>query len=187
MVALSLALKAPEIIAVCSFSVALAALGVAIWQGYLQRRHYELSAQPCIEIYFGASSKIGIGLWLKNDGLGPGRVKSIEATSPESAFNLMDRQELELFVRTIAPEVPGPKMYAIARLDPGSTIGIGDHVDVISTDQSMNLHAVAGAAVLSDYRVRVVYESLYAREYVSELKGGKASPPSWHEPTRAHT
>lgn len=51
-----------EAIALASLAVAVIALAVAIWQGYLQRRHYELSSMPCLEIYFGANSAIGLGL-----------------------------------------------------------------------------------------------------------------------------
>jgi hypothetical protein len=63
-------MKTENQIAFASFAVALFALGLTIWQGYLYRQHNRLSVMPRLTIYDDMGSN-GSGIYYKNDGLGP--------------------------------------------------------------------------------------------------------------------
>jgi hypothetical protein len=69
-----------EVAGTSTLVVALAALGVAIWQGWVQRKHARLSVKPVLDTYSRdvlESPSEEIGVWIKNTGLGPGRATEI--------------------------------------------------------------------------------------------------------------
>ncbi|MEP0174781.1 MAG: hypothetical protein ABJD02_12425 [Paraglaciecola sp.] len=63
-----------DYIAICSVVIALSAMGVAIWQGYLARIHNQLSVQPKLQV--NTDIRNGLLYTLENQGLGPAIVKS---------------------------------------------------------------------------------------------------------------
>ena len=65
-----------DYIAIASVIVALSAFGVAIWQGWLTRRHNILSVRPKLQINVNTLS--GLFYHLENQGLGPAIVNDFK-------------------------------------------------------------------------------------------------------------
>jgi hypothetical protein len=66
-----------EHIALASVSIAVIALVFSIWQGYLMRKHNRLSVVPLLHFDCGIADDVFF-LKLKNAGVGPAVVKSLE-------------------------------------------------------------------------------------------------------------
>jgi len=64
-----------DYIALASLAVAVSAFGIAVWQGWLSRRHNILSVKPRLQ--FNLSTLDGLHLYMENQGLGPAVIKNI--------------------------------------------------------------------------------------------------------------
>ncbi len=73
--AMEVSLENSDVIALGSSFVALSALVVAVWQGWLARRHNKLSVQPLL--HFNVSNLNGLFIKLQSVGLGPAVVKKV--------------------------------------------------------------------------------------------------------------
>ncbi len=67
-----------DYISLSSAVIALSAMGIAIWQGYVSRRHNILSVAPKLGIH--TSYLNGLTLTLENNGLGPAVIESFTLT-----------------------------------------------------------------------------------------------------------
>lgn len=65
-----------DYISLASAVIALSALGVAVWQGYIGRRHNILSVQPRLQIHIDTID--GLLYRLENQGLGPAIVTELK-------------------------------------------------------------------------------------------------------------
>ena len=64
-------------IALASACVGLSALGISIWQGYLQRKHNRISVLPCLSFEPHIDFNNHCSIVVKNHGLGPARFKKM--------------------------------------------------------------------------------------------------------------
>tara|TARA_R110002073_G_scaffold84612_1_gene201494 strand:- start:4414 stop:4911 length:498 start_codon:yes stop_codon:yes gene_type:complete len=62
------------IIALSTTVIAVCALGVSFWQGYLQSRHQKLSVQPHMTIDFETRSNNDVAVYFRSNGLGPAKL-----------------------------------------------------------------------------------------------------------------
>lgn len=79
-----------SIVAWASIAIALSALGVAIWQGYLMRKHNRLSLRPHLTFkQMLSEANPQFSLELQNNGLGPAIIKRFQV--------LLDKEQKEHF------------------------------------------------------------------------------------------
>jgi hypothetical protein len=64
-------MQASDCIALSSVEIALCALGISVWQGYVAREHNELSILPLLHVDKEAREGNDIELVVINHGLGP--------------------------------------------------------------------------------------------------------------------
>ncbi|WP_316367753.1 hypothetical protein [Candidatus Thiodiazotropha sp. CDECU1] len=65
-----------DIIASSAVIIASIAVGVSIWQGYLQRKHFRLSVKPNISVHSDHTSEEEVIFTMRSNGLGPAIIKS---------------------------------------------------------------------------------------------------------------
>ena len=77
-----------DYISLSSAIIALSAMGIAVWQGYLARKHNILSVTPNLQI--NTNSVDGILLSLLNNGLGPAVIESFKIICGEKEYTNPD-------------------------------------------------------------------------------------------------
>lgn len=70
-------LSSSDVIAICAVAIALIALGISIWQGYLARKHNHLSVKPHINIENTKVNGSAFTTSLNNNGIGPAFISSL--------------------------------------------------------------------------------------------------------------
>lgn len=89
-------LEPSDWISIAAVVIALSAMGVAIWQGYLSRKHNILSVRPRLQVHL--DTRNGIVLTLQNQGLGPAIVKGFSITyGGKEIFNPKTDPFLKIF------------------------------------------------------------------------------------------
>jgi hypothetical protein len=74
-------MTAADVTAIAASVIGLAALGVAIWQGFESRKHNRLTAKPRLD--FGidfALNRERVGVFLENTGLGPALITNLNVS-----------------------------------------------------------------------------------------------------------
>ncbi|MFE5046776.1 hypothetical protein ACFRAI_10525 [Streptomyces sp. NPDC056637] len=68
------------VVAVCAIVIALASLGVSVWQAHVTRQHNRHSVRPVLQLHRGIHDGARSGIKLVNVGLGPAVVVSTRVT-----------------------------------------------------------------------------------------------------------
>jgi hypothetical protein len=89
-------LDTSDAIALSSAVVALCALGISLWQGYVSRRHSILSVQPHVELVI-TYTQSSMTVSLKNGGLGPAFIESVELGPRRASNELNLAQTMKLY------------------------------------------------------------------------------------------
>jgi hypothetical protein len=161
---------------VASSLVALLALGVAIWNSWVQRDHARRSVTPHLDFIYGVIEHGPMALHLVNNGLGPARLLSFsllldgEAVRPMYSLGLWQsaslRGELSLPGHRNEPRV-GELFPAGSRL---VLVDFGPEFDLLSSDsepEQLSRMAADFEQKLSRFDLRVEYESLYGERFQS--------------------
>lgn len=114
--------SAAAIIAVC-------ALGVSIWQGWLQRRHNILSVTPHLELVVDGTPPSEVVIVVKNSGLGPARLESVVANVKGESISLNSRESYFRFVAALAASGKAKVEYSVA--DVPSIIAAGADIQLL--------------------------------------------------------
>ncbi len=116
----------PEIItAIAAVVIAVAALAVSVWQGFVARRHNMLSVRPHLELISAAAGGEPIRIYLENQGLGPAFVTEISFTIDKKP---VDIDPLDKFLSRL--DLAGSEGYAVL-LRPSSAISAGSTADLL--------------------------------------------------------
>lgn len=71
-------INSSDVIALSAVVIAVCSLGVSIWQGYLARRHNQLSVKPYVYLNWHLSHGDNVTCQIKNDGLGTAFINSFK-------------------------------------------------------------------------------------------------------------
>ena len=171
----SAGLSATDVVAICSFIVAVLALGASIAFAEVQRRHNIRVARPHVDIELGVVSYI---LRVTNHGPGVAKMSALSATIGAKSFNLLEISEFNRFCEWLT-EIEG-KRVSIQRniLTTGSYVAPGTSVDVISlTSKLSQPDSVALDKKVPYIAFDVSVLSLYERLYTDHHPAVKASLP----------
>ena len=80
-------------ISVNSAIIALSALGVSIWQGYLQRKHNKLSVLPHVTVEFDTRINSDIAVLIKSVGLGPAKFLNYKWVVNDKEFYVRTKKD----------------------------------------------------------------------------------------------
>jgi hypothetical protein len=160
---------AATIVAGVSVVIALAALGVSVWEGVENRRHSRLSVRPLLRIDCMGMRQPPISITLINSGVGPAIVKSFEVRvdgKPVDSSNLHPMDEALIKVGLTAEKY----IYFTPWLD--EAISPGERLEILKFPNAEIPLATANhiRAVLPRLRVHVRYCSIYEQHF--DLVGG---------------
>lgn len=158
-------------IAISSAVVALCALAVSLWQGYLARRHSFLSVKPHIDVIVDVSTTGTNDITLQNGGLGPAVIEGLELTLNGMTIRVRsDKDYLPLvdILRAAAPD----SFFSHALPDSSSIISPNDSLLIFRARSPAHQGQLFEAfnSLTDQACIRVQYKCLYGIKYESEYK-----------------
>lgn len=155
-----------EIIAICSGIVALCALAVSVWQGYLMRKHNQISSRPHIEIIFDRNDDIKINL--KNGGFGPAIITKATAKLGGIEIILKNENDYLRLINSLASP-PHNLEFSCYWLERNTVISAGDELNLLTIHGADNHQGIRRIMLraLDELEVIVEYRCLYERPYLA--------------------
>ncbi len=151
---------ATTIVAICALVVAVFSTGLAVWTGFVHRRHMQLSVQPIAAVPV-ADFEDCVGVYLRNKGLGPMRILFLRVTNDAGKSH----DDIVSHMPTLQPGVIWSTFYDSVD---GSTLEAGSQFDLLVLEgrpddpaYQASRDSVRGA--LAKLVVIVEYEDLYRR------------------------
>jgi hypothetical protein len=95
-------MSAETVVAICAVVIALASLGVSVWQAHVTRQHNRHSVRPVLQLHRGVHEGARSGIKLVNVGLGPAVVVSTRVTLDGEVVGSWDKTSADV-VRTGLP------------------------------------------------------------------------------------
>lgn len=157
-------LTTDTVVGISAVFIALCALGVSVWTGWLTRRHNRLSVRPHLILTYNWVSPNPFAITLANEGTGPAWVKSRELRVDGTSIHSMTIVGWEAAMRQL-----GLKNI---QFDCHS-LGIDDAVAVGATRTLLNIpkaHEIPGGRekIFEAFRrleIRIQYSSIYGEKY----------------------
>ncbi|WP_234319439.1 hypothetical protein [Streptomyces sp. NRRL S-237] len=84
-------MKAETIVAICAVVIAVASLGVSVWQAHLARQHNRHSVRPVLQLHRGIHHGAHSGIRLINVGPGPAVIVSSSVSVDGEAIGSWDK------------------------------------------------------------------------------------------------
>lgn len=157
----------PEIIiAISSVSIALCALGISLWQGYLTRKHNKLTVNPygVIQIDISAQSE-QVGVHIRNQGVGPMILTSIKIRREDGCIDFADMSNVQ---ESLGLQGEG----FVFRICSGHVSVLpNEDIWIISTTKHLSNKDLISRlkTALNDSLIEITYESVYGEKYNSGL------------------
>ena len=142
-----------------AFSVAV----VTIWQGFLMRRHNRLSVRPMLRIdrYTVLGEKVGISI--RNTGVGPAIIKSIEYVIDEFSDTKKYSNGNDVIINLDLE----PEIFRIFYIYPDESLSSGEYHFLFET-----LGKIENKDILPDIlnafnrlSIKVLYQSIYEEQF----------------------
>lgn len=165
-------LDASDWIAASSVVVALCALGISIWQGFLSRQHSHLSARPIIESNFNNHGEVGLEIY--NAGLGPAVLTSFKALYKQQEFDMFRGSELERLVDLLIETRSDLPLIKCSFRVPSirSTIAPGDTVKIVKVTCDWDVVIQRIRHVFSQIELKISYKDIYGKTFSCHHKSG---------------
>lgn len=172
-----------KIFNVASLAVAASALGLSLWQGYIQRQHNHVSLEPRVNAYFQSNDSLGVtGLYIVNNGMGPGYVEGIEVYVDGKFIARSSRDQVWLFSSALEPlgissiaciEVAGPR--------PNDSLKVGEEIQLIAVGKgSVSECLLARLELLnvdwSRFDFNLVLKSIYGDRFIYKFSENEQVP-----------
>ncbi|MBW8367817.1 MAG: hypothetical protein K0M70_08170 [Arenimonas sp.] len=167
-------LTSSDIIAMSSAVIALCALGISIWQGYVTRQHNVLSARPIIELLACLGDPEKDGIILKNAGPGPAIVRGITLTSDRVRFNLFSEHEFKKLLSAWTEGLSPTPTFGTLHVDDNTIIASGESVQFLAVNPytPMAQLFLRLEEKFGGMEIDVEYECLYGKKHTSKYKRG---------------
>jgi hypothetical protein len=154
--------NADRILSVSAIVIALASVGVSVWEGYETRLHNRLSVRPKIEI-IGDVEQTCFGLAILNNGLGPAVIRDNNILLDGKPFDRRGLGGLDVLLDSLG--LPG-RLAAKGVLDAGTTVPSGDRENLFF----LNRQATDDLAAIIDkiekrVRIEIHYTSMYGERF----------------------
>ena len=158
-------LKASDWIAISSVVVALCALGISIWQGFLSRQHAHLSARPIIESNFNNHGEVGVEIF--NAGLGPAVLTSFQAIYKEQEFDMFRGSEVERLAELLIDNRADlPLMKFNFRIPTNhSAIAPGDTVKLLNVACEWDVVVQRMRRAFTQIELKITYQDIYGKSF----------------------
>jgi len=165
-------LSSSDWIAISSALIALIALCYSFYQGYLQRRHNELSSKPMLELAVANNTTI---LSIRNEGYGPAIVTEFTALIHGEAVDLMTDSGLHQFLDAAAVGVTEEFEYVRQLFLPGTVFGPGKEIVVVAIKTELSRESKSSLLhTLHSIPLSIKYKCIYDIEHTSTCNFSKA-------------
>ncbi|TRN17077.1 hypothetical protein DM586_03155 [Vibrio fluvialis] len=155
-----------RIVSISSMVIALAALCVSMWQGFVVQKHNKLSLKPYIT---SAPRLPGVGgengIFISNDGLGPAFIKEAKIIVNGESFDLTSNSWPAVYAHLGLKKL----CYSESWFKKGSSLKPGEFVKILAPtkmpiDSSCPIEFIKLLSA-SELELSLVYESIYEEEY----------------------
>lgn len=136
--------------------IALCALGVTIWQGYVTRSHNKVTVRPILSIYVDVADENKIGVRIRNDGFGPAIITEMTIEKSNQKFNLNSMDYLSIF-----PEIN--EHFKFGLMNENFALLPSNDAWLMSTDKHKGRPELSDSFVKSLYltKIHIGYTSIY--------------------------
>lgn len=169
-----------KIFNVASLVVAVSALGLSLWQGYVQRQHNHVSLEPRINAYFQSNEGLGVtGLYVINNGLGPGYVEEIKIYVDGELIARSGQDQVWVFSSALKPlGVSSQSCIAVAGPRPNDSLKVGEEIQLITLGKgSIHECLLARLELLQTDWSRLDFtfavRSIYGDRFIYRYKGNE--------------
>lgn len=164
-----------------SIAVAGCALGLSVWQGYIQRVHNHVSVEPRINAYFQSNEGNHThGLYLINNGMGPGYVESLDIYFDGKLVSGANQMEPWRF-QTAMPGLglANKACLVVAGPRPNDSMRVGEEIQLITLGTGSPLDCLLTKAALlnADWsrldfvlKVKSIYGDRYSYRFKSNTQ-----------------
>lgn len=146
-----------NIIALSTAIIALAAVGIAIWQGYLNRAHFRLSVKPHIVVHWAILPGQPVTFTMTNNGLGPAIIKKFFVVIDGKEFNA---DETEPFPKCLQMLNLLGTEYTYHLPTKGDAVGVNQKLILLELKGSNVAHEEL-AGILERMKFKVIFSSMY--------------------------
>lgn len=159
-----------KIFSVSAFIISVATLATLVYQSQIMREHQEKTSFPKLELWNNTlDSKYQ--LELKNTGLGPAILESIEVIFNDSTYHIDPATFAHLYKDTLDSRLP----LGTSSLSPGRVIEPGVKVWPINiVSDSIKQHPIANLFKSENAKVVIRYSSVYQHQW--EVAGTGVAP-----------
>lgn len=133
-----------------SLIVAACALGLSVWQGYVQREHNHVSLEPRVNAYFQSNEGQGVtGLYIINNGIGPGYVESLDIYFDGKLISSPNQMEPWRFASALQPlGLASQSCIAVAGPRPNDSLKVGEELQLIAIGKGAPMDCVMAKSAL---------------------------------------
>ena len=118
--------KTPEaILSISAIIIAIVSIFISIWEGSLMREHYHLSVVPRLEYSYSIHNKT-VGFVLKNKGLGPAIITSVDYYMDEKILDQTKNHFSILILNALDMKIP----TTFDSIGKQKTIEAGEEIDL---------------------------------------------------------
>ncbi|MFC1588928.1 hypothetical protein ACFL3P_01505 [Pseudomonadota bacterium] len=159
------ALTSSDITAISAVVVAIVAVGISLWQGYVTRRHNHLSVKPdiglCTDIVVGHD----ISCSLFNNGIGPAFIKSLTLSYKNEVFNLNKHEAYKLLFSKFGVDLDTTQHLACTYDEP--TFSQNTEYMLFKFTNSSKDTELRDALVkyFPDININITYECIYGNSF----------------------
>ena len=159
-------------IAFSSAVVALCALGVSLWQGYLARRHAIISVTPHLDIFVHTSQTDESFIEVRNGGIGPAFITSIEISLSDRKIDIRKSDDWAIISTEIQRSVPDFRFRQVTP-HPPAVLASNERIRLLSFESNHNSHelCIAVREMLKIFTIRVSYASIYDIKFTTAYEG----------------
>ena len=157
------------VITISSVAIALAALFIAVWQGFETRKHNRLSLTPKLDLVREDRKEAEIiGIFMESKGLGPAKVKDIVISIGEKRYDINQLEGMMDVLNRLDINKTWIQYYLYGEghflpVDSKRYILIGADRDRVRAETEHKLQRA-----LSKVKVHIEYESVYGDKYEVE-------------------
>jgi hypothetical protein len=157
-----------DLIAITSAFVAVCALGVAVWTGWVTRQHNVLSVRPRIEVIVDGRDPRELLLTAKNVGLGPALITAVHADLGGSTVQLNSQESYRKLVAHFVKSGKTRLQYFVIETTTGLSAAESVTLLRVTFDEPGTQLPHELVSALGAIRLTIDYECMYGTEYHSE-------------------
>lgn len=155
--------------AIVGVFVSTLALGLAIYEGYQNRKHNRLSMTPSLHYGLQTSATQQSLITIINSGVGPAFVKSFEVRVDTQVFQPKDGPDFQRTMATIFHDLKEFKTLFVT-LNPEMAVRAGESIELIGIDPKEDKsHLSLVSEIFSRTNIRIEYQSAYKEKVLTAV------------------